>query len=46
MAVTVDGRTDVEKLAELLSEPEQQHLEFKESVDLSSNEGKVKFVST
>ena len=44
MAVTVDGRTDVEKLAELLSEPEQQHLEFKESVDLSSNEGKVKFV--
>lgn len=44
MAVTVDGRTDIEKLTELLSEPEQQHLEFKESVDLSSNEGKVKFV--
>ena len=44
MAVTVDGRTDIEKLTELLSEPEQQHLEFKEGVDLSSNEGKVKFV--
>lgn len=44
MAVTVDGRTDIEKLNELLSEPEQQHLEFKESVDLSSKEGKVKFV--
>ena len=44
MAVTVDGRTDIEKLTELLSEPEQQHLEFKESVDLSKNEGKVKFV--
>jgi hypothetical protein len=44
MAVTVDGRTDIEKLTELLSEPEQQHLEFKESVDLSENEGKIKFV--
>ena len=44
MAVTVDGRTDIEKLTELLSEPEQQHLEFKESVNLSKNEGKVKFV--
>lgn len=44
MAVTVDGRTDIEKLTELLSEPEQQHLEFKESVDLSKNEGKIKFV--
>ena len=44
MAVTVDGRTDIEKLTELLSEPEQQHLEFKESVDISKNEGKVKFV--
>lgn len=44
MVVTVDGRTDIEKLTELLSEPEQQHLEFKESVDLSKNEGKVKFV--
>ena len=44
MAVTVDGRTDIEKLTELLSEPEQQHLEFKESVDLSKNEGRIKFV--
>ena len=44
MAVTVDGHTDIEKLTELLSEPEQQHLEFKESVDLSKNEGRVKFV--
>ena len=44
MAVTVDGRTDIEKLTELLSEPEQQHLEFKEGADLSKNEGKVKFV--
>ena len=44
MAVTVDGRTDIEKLTELLSEPEQQHLEFKEIVDLSKNEGRIKFV--
>ena len=44
MAVTVDGRTDVEKLIELLGEPEQEHLDFKEDVDLSKSEDKVKFV--
>lgn len=44
MAVTVDGRTDLEKLIELLGEPEQEHLDFKEDVDLSKSEGKVKFV--
>lgn len=44
MAVTVDGRTDMEKLIELLGEPEQEHLDFKEDVDLSRSEDKVKFV--
>lgn len=44
MAVTVDGRTDMEKLIELLGEPEQEHLDFKEGVDLSKSEDKVKFV--
>lgn len=44
MAVTVDGRTDIEKLIELLGEPEQEHLDFKEGVDLSKSEDKVKFV--
>lgn len=44
MAVTVDGRTDMEKLIELLGEPEQEHLDFKEDVDLSKSEDKVKFV--
>ena len=44
MAVTVDGRTDMEKLIELLGEPEQEHLDFKEDVDLSKLEDKVKFV--
>ena len=40
MAVTVDGRTDMEKLIELLGEPEQEHLDFKEDVDLSKSEDK------
>lgn len=44
MAVTVDGRTDMEKLTELLGEPEQEHLDFKENVDLSKSEDRVKFV--
>ena len=35
MAVTVDGRTDMEKLIELLGEPEQEQLCFKDEVDLS-----------
>lgn len=37
MTVVVDGRTDVEKLRELLLEPEQTHLDFKANIDLTAN---------
>lgn len=44
MAITVDGRTDLEKLRELLLEPEQKHLEFKEQVDFSDDKVKLNLV--
>lgn len=42
--IVVDGRTDLEKLVELLQEPEQTHLEFKEKLDLNDNESQLNFV--
>ena len=42
--IVVDGRTDLEKLRELLSEPEQTHLEFKSSLNLADNRDRVEFV--
>lgn len=42
--IVVDGRTDLEKLRELLLEPEQTHLEFKSALDLTSNKDKLEFV--
>mgnify|MGYP000846414521 FL=1 len=44
MTVAVDGRTDVEKLHELLLEPEQTHLDFKANIDLTDNKGRLNFV--
>lgn len=44
MTVVVDGRTDVEKLRELLLEPEQTHLDFKANIDLTDNKGRLNFV--
>jgi hypothetical protein len=40
----VDGRTDYEKLVELLTFPEGPHLDFKAELDIVSTEAKVKFV--
>jgi Putative DNA-binding domain len=42
--IVVDGRTDVEKLRELLLEPEQTHLDFKATLDLTANKDKLEFV--
>lgn len=42
--IVVDGRTDVEKLRELLVEPEQTHLDFKATLDLASPKDKLEFV--
>lgn len=42
--IVVDGRTDVEKLRELLLEPEQTHLDFKTTVDLTNTKDKLEFV--
>ncbi|WP_433122532.1 AlbA family DNA-binding domain-containing protein [Arthrobacter koreensis] len=42
--IIVDGRTDREKLAELLRAPEQTHLEFKKELDLNDNESQLNFV--
>lgn len=42
--VVVDGRTDSEKLIELLTQSEETALEFKSSINLDNQEGKVKFV--
>lgn len=42
--IVVDGRTDLEKLRELLPQPEQTHLEFKSSLDLVDNRARVEFV--
>lgn len=40
----VDGRTDLEKLAELLKLTEGTHLDFKAALDLDSTEAKLRFV--
>ncbi|MGW0038775.1 RNA-binding domain-containing protein [Gordonia sp. NPDC003376] len=42
--IVPDGRTDLEKLKELLGNPEQTHLDLKASVDMSSASDKLKFV--
>jgi hypothetical protein len=44
MAVVSDGRTDKEKLTELLNEVEENHLEFKSAIDLDELEDKLKLV--
>lgn len=45
MTIVVDGRTDYDKLIELLGLPEHTHLDFKAKVDLTVTEDKVKFVN-
>lgn len=42
--IVPDGRTDPEKLKELLGNPEETHLDLKATVDLTGAEGKLKFV--
>jgi hypothetical protein len=42
--IVVDGRTDREKLVELLQLPEQTHLEFKADLDLSAKRDQLNFV--
>ncbi|MCZ2849810.1 AlbA family DNA-binding domain-containing protein [Modestobacter sp. VKM Ac-2978] len=42
--IVVDGRTDREKLVELLQLPEQTHLEFKAELDLTSKQDELNFV--
>lgn len=42
--IVPDGRTDLEKLKELLGNPEQTHLDLKASVDLMTAADKLKFV--
>ncbi|MBE1515180.1 AlbA family DNA-binding domain-containing protein [Nesterenkonia halotolerans] len=42
--VIVEGRTDREKLVELLTFPEETHLEFKKDLNLGDPEAKLKFV--
>lgn len=42
--IVVDGRTDREKLAELLQLPEQTHLEFKAELDLTAKHDELNFV--
>lgn len=44
MVVVPDKRTDYQKLLELLGEPEENHLDYKESVDLDVAEERLKFV--
>jgi Putative DNA-binding domain len=44
LVVVPDKRTDLQKLLELLGEPEENHLDYKERVDLDVNEDKLKFV--
>lgn len=41
--IVVDGRTDREKLVELLQLPEQTHLEFKARLDLNSKQDELNF---
>lgn len=42
--IVIDGRTDREKLAELLQLPEQTHLEFKAKLDLNYKRDELNFV--
>lgn len=42
--IVVDGRTDIEKLRELLAAPEETHLDFKADLDLSSPRDKLDLV--
>jgi hypothetical protein len=42
--IVPDGRTDPEKLRELLGNPEETHLDLKATVDLTENADKLKFV--
>ncbi|GFM20413.1 MULTISPECIES: helix-turn-helix domain-containing protein [Mycobacteriaceae] len=42
--IVPDGRTNLEKLKELLGNPEQTHLDLKASVDLTNAADKLKFV--
>lgn len=42
--IVVDGRTDREKLVELLQSPEQTHLEFKAELDLTTKQDELNFV--
>ncbi len=42
--IVPDGRTDPEKLRELLGNPEETHLDLKAKVDLTNSADKLKFV--
>src|SRR5690625_1603678 len=42
--VVVEGRTDQEKLVELLQQPQQTHLEFKSTLDLRDKRDELNFV--
>ena len=42
--IVVDGRTDMEKLYELLKEPEQEELEFKERLNLDDDHDSLSLV--
>ncbi|WRS29741.1 ATP-binding protein [Actinomycetaceae bacterium MB13-C1-2] len=42
--ISVDGRTDLEKLRELLLSPEETHLEFKSKLNLKEKKGSLDFV--
>lgn len=42
--IIVDGRTDQEKLAELLKQPEQTHLEFKAELNFADKQAELNFV--
>lgn len=43
MTIVVDGRTDSEKLRELLNEPEQKHLDHKQDLDFSHRKSELDF---
>jgi predicted HTH transcriptional regulator len=42
--IVLDGRTDAEKLGELLTETEQTHLDFKEMVDLRAKKDELNLI--
>ncbi|MFV8165304.1 helix-turn-helix domain-containing protein [Mycobacterium sp. 134] len=42
--IVADGRTDAEKLQQLLVAPEETHLDFKSSVDFSNTKDRIEFV--